>query len=150
MIMKRIIFWVITQFSPLKVNRRFRGTYRQLQGRISWVLATYVLAGIFLRLFDPEDRGDMFLWNVGWLSTDYTALYTTTAVRTSNHTIITIFVFTIATTPKSDLYDHLRPAREINSAVLSKYKSALSKYGINNMRAELRSMNVIHTPSLSS
>jgi hypothetical protein len=25
--------------------------------------------------FDPEDGGDMFLRNVGWLSTDYTVLY---------------------------------------------------------------------------
>jgi hypothetical protein len=25
--------------------------------------------------FDPEDGGDMFLRNVGWHSTDYTALY---------------------------------------------------------------------------
>jgi hypothetical protein len=25
--------------------------------------------------FDPEDGGDKFLRNVGWLSTEYTALY---------------------------------------------------------------------------
>jgi hypothetical protein len=25
-------------------------------------------------LFEPEDEGDMFLRNVGWLSTDYMAL----------------------------------------------------------------------------
>jgi hypothetical protein len=30
---------------------------------------------ILLDLFDPEDEGDIFLRNVGWLSTDYTALY---------------------------------------------------------------------------
>jgi hypothetical protein len=30
------------------------------------------LLGIFL---DPEDDGDMFLWNIAWLSMDYTALY---------------------------------------------------------------------------
>jgi hypothetical protein len=38
--------------------------------------AYYLLpAGILLRLFyNPEDRGDMFLRNVGWLSTDYMAL----------------------------------------------------------------------------
>jgi hypothetical protein len=24
--------------------------------------------------FDPEDGGDVFLWNVSWLLTDYTAL----------------------------------------------------------------------------
>jgi hypothetical protein len=28
-------------------------------------------------LFHPEDGSDMFLWNVGWLSMDYTALHPT-------------------------------------------------------------------------
>jgi hypothetical protein len=47
-------------------------------------------AGLLLGLFfDPEDRGDMLLWNVSCLSMDYTMLYPTrklfitTAVRTS-------------------------------------------------------------------
>jgi hypothetical protein len=40
------------------------------------LLATCFHAGFFLDLFfDPEDGGDMLLRNVGWLSTDYTALY---------------------------------------------------------------------------
>jgi hypothetical protein len=30
------------------------------------------LLGLFL---DPEDRSCMFLWNVGWVSTDYMPLY---------------------------------------------------------------------------
>jgi hypothetical protein len=30
------------------------------------------LLGIFL---NPEDGGNNFLWNVSWLSMDYTALY---------------------------------------------------------------------------
>jgi hypothetical protein len=47
-------------------------------------LATYFHAGIFLGLFDPDDGGDMFLRNVAWLSTDYTALYPTE--RLSNPT----------------------------------------------------------------
>jgi hypothetical protein len=38
-------------------------------------LATCFHRGILLRLFDPEDGGDMFLRNVGWLSTDYMTLY---------------------------------------------------------------------------
>jgi hypothetical protein len=39
--------------------------------------ACYLLHVGFLLgwLFDPEDGGDMFLRNVSWLSTDYTALY---------------------------------------------------------------------------
>jgi hypothetical protein len=31
---------------------------------------------LFDLFFDPEDGGDMFHQNIGWLSTDYTALYT--------------------------------------------------------------------------
>jgi hypothetical protein len=49
------------------------------------------LFGLF---FDPEDEGDRFLRNVGWLSPDYKALFPrryrqlfiTTAIRTSNPT----------------------------------------------------------------
>jgi hypothetical protein len=38
------------------------------------LLATCFQAGFLLGLsFDPEDGGDMFLRNVGWLSRDYTA-----------------------------------------------------------------------------
>jgi hypothetical protein len=33
---------------------------------------TPCIPGFLLRLlFDPKDGGDMFLWNVGWLSTEY-------------------------------------------------------------------------------
>jgi hypothetical protein len=40
------------------------------------LLVTFFYAGFLLSLyFDPEDGGDMFLRNVGCLSTDYTALY---------------------------------------------------------------------------
>jgi hypothetical protein len=49
------IFWDITPCSPFKVD----------------LLYTVLLFGLF---FDTED-GDMFLRNVGWISTNYTALY---------------------------------------------------------------------------
>jgi hypothetical protein len=40
------------------------------------LLTTSYHAGFLLGLiFETEDRGDIFLRNVGWLSTDYTALY---------------------------------------------------------------------------
>jgi hypothetical protein len=58
-----IIFRDITLCSPLKANRYFGGTYR------------YLANGILLVLFEPEHGGDMFLRNVSWLLTDYTALY---------------------------------------------------------------------------
>jgi hypothetical protein len=52
--MKSPIFRDVTQCSPLKVNRRFGGTYR---------LCFH--AGFLLGLFlNPEDRGDSFLRNV--------------------------------------------------------------------------------------
>jgi hypothetical protein len=48
-VMKSTVFWDITPCSPLKVNGP----------------AACFHAGIFLGLFEPEDRGDMFLRNVG-------------------------------------------------------------------------------------
>jgi hypothetical protein len=40
------------------------------------MLATCLLAGFcWTHFFDPEDGGDMFLRNIGWNSTDYTASY---------------------------------------------------------------------------
>jgi hypothetical protein len=36
---------------------------------------TLFVVCLFDLLFDPENGGDMFLRNFGWLSTDYTALY---------------------------------------------------------------------------
>jgi hypothetical protein len=85
-IKKTTIFWDITPCSPLRVNRRFGGTYRlHILGRkMSSVrnhhesrslppAFTLVSCGIFF--FDPEYWGDMFLLNVDWHSTDYRALY---------------------------------------------------------------------------
>jgi hypothetical protein len=92
-IQKSIIFWDITLCSPPKINRRFKGIYRlQLQDRrISWVRIQ--CESRWQAEFDPEDGGDTFLRNIGWLSTDYMALFSqktvlfiTTAVRTQNLT----------------------------------------------------------------
>jgi hypothetical protein len=68
-VMEIFIFWSITLCSPFKVNRRFGRTY-------DLHLATCIHAGSLLDLyFHPEDGDDMSLWNVGWLSAEYTALY---------------------------------------------------------------------------
>jgi hypothetical protein len=78
MVMKSIILWNITPCSWLKVSRRFGRTYRlHLQDRrISRaLLSTEFHAGILLSLFKSEDRDDMFVRNVGWLSVEYMALY---------------------------------------------------------------------------
>jgi hypothetical protein len=105
---KSNIFWDITPCSPLRVNRRFGGTYRlhlqgiknklskkpaweQVASLVAWCLPpalTFISCSAYF--FDTEDGGDKLLRNVGWLSTDYTefqkmVLFITTAAITSNH-----------------------------------------------------------------
>jgi hypothetical protein len=41
------------------------------------LLATWFQNGIIFQILDPEDEGDMYLRNLGWISTDYMALYPT-------------------------------------------------------------------------
>jgi hypothetical protein len=45
---------------------------RKLASSVCYLLHAGFMLGV---LFDPEDGGDIFLRNVGRLSTDYTALY---------------------------------------------------------------------------
>jgi hypothetical protein len=99
----------------LKVSRRFGGAYRlHLQGRSisrarnqgerKWreelclaVLVTclppaFTLVSCSAYSSTLKMEADMFLRNVGWLSTDYTALYpVTSAVRTSNPHFLLVF-----------------------------------------------------------
>jgi hypothetical protein len=71
-VMKTSIFWDIIPCSPLKANQIFEGTSlpsteskeKRNKRKILWQMG-----------FDPEDGGDMLLWNVGWLPTDHAALY---------------------------------------------------------------------------
>jgi hypothetical protein len=89
-----IVFWDITPCSPLKVNRRFGGTYRlHLQGRA--LLATCFHAGFLLGIFfDPEDGDDVhpkrrltFNGLYGFIS-QKVVFFITTAVRTLNPTYL--------------------------------------------------------------
>jgi hypothetical protein len=75
--MKSTIFWDITPFSPLSVNRRFGGTYRlHLQDRKNkFTKKACSRVSCWTYFLDPEDGGDMFLRNVCWHSMDYMALY---------------------------------------------------------------------------
>jgi hypothetical protein len=67
---KCYIFWDITTFSPLKVNRRFGGTCRlHLQSSVCHLLENIFLPSLF---FEDECGGDMFLRNLGWLPAYYT------------------------------------------------------------------------------
>jgi hypothetical protein len=56
----------------LKFNERFGEKNLQVASRTFFVLHNDFLLGLF---FDPEDGGDIFLRNVGWVSAVYTALY---------------------------------------------------------------------------
>jgi hypothetical protein len=100
--MKCSVFWDIMPCIPLKVNWRFGGTCRlHFRGRIkpskklAWSRqqaepgidqsrGELIQAGgqqcsacyrFHAGFFDSEDGGDLFLRNVRWLSTQYTALY---------------------------------------------------------------------------
>jgi hypothetical protein len=80
--LKSIIFRDMTPCRPLSVNRRFGGTYRlHLQGRWNTfskktcLTPACLMVSCWTYFFDPEDGGYMFLRNVGWHSTDYTASY---------------------------------------------------------------------------
>jgi hypothetical protein len=81
MVMQSTIFRDIMSCSPLKVNRRYEGTYRpNLHGRrinrAGYLLVTCFHASVSFALFlDPEDVSNIFLRNFGWLSTNYTALF---------------------------------------------------------------------------
>jgi hypothetical protein len=75
-VMKSSAFWDIMPCRPLKDGQCFRGTlspeYAEQDtsmkaGGKQWIL--------LLLLFDREDGSDMFLWNIGWFSMDYVALY---------------------------------------------------------------------------
>jgi hypothetical protein len=92
-VMKSIIIWDMTPCSPSSFNRRFGGTYHlHHQGRKNrfskpasklhsggyeeyHLLGSSCLLVCWTYFFDPENGGDMFLRNVGWNSTDYTASY---------------------------------------------------------------------------
>jgi hypothetical protein len=60
---KNYVFWDKMPFNPLKVKRRFEGTFRlHLQVRSSALLATCFHTGLLLFLFSyPENGGDCLL-----------------------------------------------------------------------------------------
>jgi hypothetical protein len=61
------VFCDMTPCSPSKINRHFR---RKISLLSAWhLLYVTLFFGLF---FDPGDGGAMFLWDVSWLSTDYT------------------------------------------------------------------------------
>jgi hypothetical protein len=80
-VMKSCIFWDMTPCSPLKIDVSeehiayiFRAEEQTEQETSS---ACYLCQVGFLLglLFDPDDDGEIFLRNVGRLTTDYMALY---------------------------------------------------------------------------
>jgi hypothetical protein len=70
--MEGTVFWYMTPCISMKVNRRFGAIYRL---HFLCLPPAFTLVSCSAFFFDAEDGGDMFLRNVGCLSTDYTALY---------------------------------------------------------------------------
>jgi hypothetical protein len=68
---KGTMLWNIMPCSPLKVKRT---SVEYIASRALSVICFYTdfLLGL---VFNPANGGDMFLWNFGWLWTDYIALY---------------------------------------------------------------------------
>jgi hypothetical protein len=73
--LKGTIFSYITPCRPLRVNRRFGGTYRfYLQGRKISPITCFHAGFLFGLFFGPEGGGDCS-YETLVDSTDYTALY---------------------------------------------------------------------------
>jgi hypothetical protein len=80
------VFWDITQCSPLRANGHFDGIYRlYFQSRRINQARNQREAGS-KQSYYREHGADMFLRNVGWLSTDYTMLHP----RRQNSSYITL------------------------------------------------------------
>jgi hypothetical protein len=82
---KNYILWATTPCSLLKADWRFGRTYPLLFHVETWAFSKQIYssgypfrAGFWLDLLcNYEVEGEMFLRNVGWHSTDHTALYLT-------------------------------------------------------------------------
>jgi hypothetical protein len=65
--MKSSVFWDITPYNPLKLNRRFRGTSLWFLPASCWSLASLILHPWRWRRHVPP--------KLRWLLTDYAAIY---------------------------------------------------------------------------
>jgi hypothetical protein len=96
----------IMDLTPIQVIELYLLGYNAVYTAL---LATCFHSGfLFDLLFDPEDGRDTFLWNAGWLSTDYKVqgaipqrieLLLTTAVRVSGPTIHLIALILLSFAP---------------------------------------------------
>lgn len=79
-VVKSTVFRDMTLCSPLKVSRRFGGTYYlQLQGRkesqaSNWQAACFMLDSLLGIFFELDGGGDVLLRKFCWLSSDHTGL----------------------------------------------------------------------------
>lgn len=62
-------FWNVKPWTPLEINRRLGGTW---SGFECYLPRSVLVLDLFS---DPEDGDDIIVRNVGWISTNYTAVY---------------------------------------------------------------------------
>jgi hypothetical protein len=87
---RSFVFWDTMPCIPLKINRRFGATCRlhhhvqrigparnqhETGRKNNSACQTLHVGFLFPSIFVPQDGGDIFLRNVGWLSVNYAALY---------------------------------------------------------------------------
>jgi hypothetical protein len=88
--MKSTVSWDITPCSPLNVNRRFGGTYRS---RSSGSKNKPSNKPAWKQVASRAWKWRRFLRNVGWHSTDYTALYPRRLLFNLLRCLLTQFTF---------------------------------------------------------
>jgi hypothetical protein len=119
-IIKSYIIWHSATSSPLNISRRFIGKYcfylkigiiRKGRNHHKAFSKETSHCFYFVSVPDPENGADIFLRNVGWLSTDYKAMYITTqrsgyfVLMFSHYCNFNFGVCFVRANPQSKVYD---------------------------------------------
>jgi hypothetical protein len=116
-VMKRSLFWNITSWSHVESNKGYRRICR-----------LHILADFLINLsFEPDHRGDIFLRNVGWFSTDYMVLYPRRWTVQKSYKIISCYFTLRPRKWKRYIPPPRRTLSELHSVTI--YKTNLHSHG---------------------